>query len=592
MKVGELYYGLGVQPDAKSFAAARQNAKRFGKQVERDAQGIGRRINRALFGTKGERDGQGRFVDGKRGLLGRGGAGKVLGRMGRFNVGGPAMMATGAVGAAGAAFGVAYKNAINFDDALTRLDISSSGAMGSMAQVREQILKVSSETGVAKEELLEGSAAFVALTGDGKAASQSLSTFARVQKATGADMKDIVGSAASLTEQLGIGAPLYEDAFSILVAGGKAGKIELNDMASLMASLGANFKQFAGSQGLGGLANLGAAFQITARNFGSASEAATGLESLMGSIIQHSGKLKEAGVNVFEADGKTLKSLEGIVDAITSKGFNPTELIDLLGRKEAYKTLQALRDNRDEWGNIAKETRNAKDIAVDYDKYNQSASAQLKKAWNGIKIAVTSALTPERVRAFTEFLKDAIATASKLVGTLSRIPGYVEFLQGEGAVARQDEQAAFEKMATNPEVQRNFGLKVSGKRIQGGDMDKVAEEILRRGLGSTVDNRDEIIAGAKAQLARSAKGREKDLDTHGFSPGSDARRMDVEASRFMESPTMMEADAARRSLNISTSIALTVDANADSAQFEASVKRVVEADREKLSREIASQLGQ
>jgi TP901 family phage tail tape measure protein len=559
VRVGDLYVSLGIRSDGKSWADSRQQLKRFGRQAERDAKGIGRRI-----------------------------AG--------FKIGGVLTATTGVVAGAGAALGLAYKNAIDFDDGLARLDINSRGAMGSMAQVRAQILGVSSETGVAKEELLAGASSFVALTGDGKAASEALKTFARVQKATGADMGDITASAASLSQQLGIGAGQYEDAFSILVAGGKAGKIELKDMAGLMASLSASSKQFAGSQGLGGLASLSGAFQISARNFGSASEAATGLESLMGSIIQHSGKLKEAGVRVFEPDGKTLKSLEEIVDLISGKGFNPTQLIELLGRKEAYKTLQALRDNRKEWGSIARETRHAKDVSVDYDKYNKSSSAQLKKAWNDIKLAVTSALTPERIQAFTMFLKEAVGMALKLVEALSHVPGYIEFLGGEGKVANQEGDDMLDNLLIKGHKLEDIERIMSARGVDAiGPRRDLAKAAGASGEGEIQGAESSIQEAVKRRRATNAQISKRDVAKYGFSPGSnykDTRRMDVEASRIMDVPTMMEADAARGAFSPVTNITINAPAGADAQQYARVARDEVNRALDVKSRELAAQLGQ
>ena len=313
----------------------------------------------------------------------------------------------------------AFGNALAFDEQVNRLDVSAGGAMGSTGDIRQRLLEVSKASGIAKEELLQGAASFVALTGDGKAASESLATFAKVQTATGASMQDISGAAASLTQQLGIGAGEFERAFSILVAGGKAGKVELKDMAALMAPLSASFKQFGDSQGTGGLATLSGAFQVSARNFGSASEAATGLESLMGSLIQNSKKLKKEGVDVFGEDG-SLRSLKDIVDSLAGKGFNPTKVIDLLGRKEAFATFQALRDNRQEWERIAQSSREANDIATDAARVQATSAFKLRAAWNSTKVALADALDPERVAIFTTALAGTLGVAAALIDTLSR----------------------------------------------------------------------------------------------------------------------------------------------------------------------------
>jgi TP901 family phage tail tape measure protein len=420
-KVAEIFALFGIQRDQASFNKARDDLGRFVKQADTRMQALGKSIGK--LGQK------------KVGTLG--GVTSALGLGGMAGKLAPLAIGAGLV--------VAARDALKFDDALTMLDISSKGAMGSMDAVRSRVLAVSRATGVSKEELVAGSAAFVALTGDGKLASESMETFARVQKATGAAMEDIVGAAASINEQLGIQGPEFERAFSILVAGGKAGKIELKDMASLMASLSAQYKQFGASQGIGGLATIGSAFQITAKNFGSASEAATGLEALMTSLLQNSKQLKkEQGIDVFEEDGKTLRSLEAITSDIAGKNLNAAQTLALLHRKEAVNTFNALRDNRGQWEEIRQATINANDIQEDYDKRQASSSAKVAKLWNDIKITIAEAFTPERIEAFVAALKGAVELAAELGGWIKELTdgekGKVAQMEGDDAL-----QAALDK---------------------------------------------------------------------------------------------------------------------------------------------------
>lgn len=575
MKVGELWYGLGLRPDRQTWEGARRQFRTFGRGLERDANGVGQRVRNSLFGGKGK-------------------GGKGGGLMGA-NVGNPFKLLAGGigaggaalgVGAAGAAAGVAYKDAINFDEALTRLDIASRGAMGSLAQVRSRILGVSEVTGVAKESLLEGANSFVALTGDGKAATEAMQTFARVQKATGADMGDIASSAAAMNQQMGISAPQFEKAFSILVKGGKEGAVELKDMAGLMASLSAQFSKFSGSQGTSGLASLGAAFQITRQGFGSASEAATGLEALMGSLVQKAGDLKKKGVRVFEADGKTLKSLDGIVNALANKGLNQTKLFDLLGRKEAVAAFNQLTKNRQAWGNLADATMNANDVAEDYDKFNQSSAAQLQKSWNDLKITISEALSPDRVATFTRGIQGLIRVAGTLVDML----GFAESILGAGKVATQDQQDAFEDFAKSPIVQKVAGSadrNQIAEKLAAGDLDAVL------GAMGISQKTFDIKAGGAGQIAREAATKRADLAKYGLSPGyADARNMEVESSRFVDAPTLMEQESVRGNWQLSSNVVVNAPSGLNEEQVAQLAGREVGRVLETKARELAAHLGQ
>src|SRR5262245_15920561 len=200
MTIAELFVTLGIKADAKAIA----EIDRFLRKSEKKADLFLDRWNKK--------------------------AGKFLG--GAIKTG---LLAAGA--GLAAVFVDGAKDALAFEKGLTRLDISSRGAMGSMRDVKNQILTVSRETGVAKEEILAGATAFVNLTGDGKAAKDSLMTFARVAQASGASMDDISAAAAAMNQNLKVNPAEFEKAFSILIRGGKLGAVELKDFAGLLAEL-------------------------------------------------------------------------------------------------------------------------------------------------------------------------------------------------------------------------------------------------------------------------------------------------------------------------------------------------------------------
>ncbi len=404
----DLYGVVGLELDRSSWAKAERRVHRF-------AQDMQRRLDSVDFGKR---------------MAGVGQAFKRVGQIGAAGI--------------GAGFIAGAKDALDFESALTDLDISSRGAVGKLAAVRSQVLKVSNATGVARDDVLAGAQAFVTLTGDGDTAAKSMAAFARVARGQKASMEDVAGAAATMAEQFGIAGPQFEQAFSILSAGGKAGKVELRDIAGLMAELGASFKPFGASQGVEGLATLGAAFQIAAKNFGSASEAATGLEALMGSLQQNAAKLSKAKVNIFEADGKTMKPMLEIVDALTSKGFTETKLFDLLGRKEAITTLRALRDNRRAVDEIRVATLAANDVQVDFDRRMQSSAARAENSLNRFKNKIADAFTPKRLEKFAGWLET--------IG--SKLEANVEFLEMMGETAA----GVFDVMTSNIDADTVTGV--------------------------------------------------------------------------------------------------------------------------------------
>ena len=282
------------------------------------------------------------------------------------------------------------KSAFKLDESLKRLEIASGGAIGSTEAFKDRVLEASNATGIAASELLEGASAFVAFTGDGKTAKESLGAFAKIAQASGSSVSDITSAAGALNQNLGITGGQMEKAFSILIKGGKAGAVELNEMASLMAPVTAQFQKFSGSQGTKGLAQIGAAFQLVRRGAGSSAQAATQLEAMMRSLGKNASKFKKSGVDVFNVgkDGKkTLKSLPEIVKQISNSKLvkDPEALAKAFGRDEGAQALLQIIKNKGEWGKLVKEMEGANDVQEDFKKISESSSVRVSKAWQTIK---------------------------------------------------------------------------------------------------------------------------------------------------------------------------------------------------------------
>lgn len=463
IKVAALFASLGIDPDIKSWSRAREQLKGFARDAEHDMKPLRARLGGAVRSALGAK------------------VGTVRGLM--FNP------ITAGVAAVGAATAVAAKDALSFEDALTDLDISGSGAAGSLASVREKVLAVSGQVGIAKEEILRGAQSFVTLTGDGKGAIEMLDLFARANAGGKVAMEDAAGVAAALRMQMGITNAEMEKAFSIITRSGKAGKVEFKDMGALIPSLGAAFNKFAGSQGIGGLTELSSAFQIAARGFGNQpAEAATALESLFRSIVQHAGKLEKAGVQVFDKDPKTgvktLRDFFGIVDAIGESDLmkDPTKLQDALGRVEAMQAFQQLHKYRNEWVSIGQATRGANDIAEDFNRRQQSSAYQVKKAWNDVKVAVADAFTPERIQAFAMAIKSLISLATDAATAVASI------VTGSTKVRNENAERVVDNLLRG---------KVKLEDIASGKM----RSIVMRQVGADVAAVPEVEQAAKRRLA-------------------------------------------------------------------------------------------
>ncbi len=421
---------------------------------------------------------------------------------------------------AGALVGSEISKTMQFEESLTRLGIASRGALGSLNQFRSKVFAVSNETGLAREEVLAGASAYVTLTGDAKGAAASMELFAKIQRGTGASMDDIASSAAAMAQNLKIDPKDFERAFSILIAGGKAGSVELKDMASLMAELAPLAEQFKGGGGTGGLANLGAALQLTRQGFGSASEAATGLQALMGSITKKADRFK--GVKIFDKDPKTgkktLRNFQQIIEDIGNSKLakDPQALTKALGSKEAYSAFVQLTKVKGAWTDLAHSTENATDVSRDYEAYQNSAAGRMQKLWNGVKNQIAAALTPERIEAFIQGISKTIEVASALVGVLSDV--------GNAVVKILDVTGA-----TMDEGKNDLASKVARGEMSLDEVERQANE--QGALGSLVRS----TIAAKAERKRKA---------HEWSEQRAKQLQNMGRERAANKMTPMERDAA------------------------------------------------
>jgi TP901 family phage tail tape measure protein len=268
--------------------------------------------------------------------------GADLGRTMRGSFGGVGAIA-GMIGVAGLA-GEA-KKVLDFETRIVRLGIASRSSMQQMALLRGEIFAVARSKGLDVDQLLGGVEKFVALTGNIEAARAALDTFGKVASASGSSVEEINIAAAALNTNLGVTGKEMEAAFGALLAQGKAGAVELKDMASILAGLTPQFATF-GTTGVDGVVQLGAALQIVRSGFGSASEAATGLTSLMTAFVKESNALKKIGVDVFNVGPGGVRELKSFADIAfqlieKSKG-DPKVLSKVLGRTESLQALLPL----------------------------------------------------------------------------------------------------------------------------------------------------------------------------------------------------------------------------------------------------------
>ncbi|MDQ3295071.1 MAG: phage tail tape measure protein [Myxococcota bacterium] len=324
---------------------------------------------------------------------------------------------------------------IDVEKALTRLQIAGEISTGDMATFRAEMMRVSNATGVSRNELVKGAAAYTALTGDAKGAATATQLFAEIAAGSGASMEDIARSAAALRSNLKIDPKDFRGAFDVLIKQGKMGAIEISDLAGELAKVAPQFGAFAGSRSVAGMSELGAMLQVTRQGFGGAEEAATGFNGLMTQIQRNAKKLRKAGVEIIDPKTGKMKNLLSIVRQISTnqKLMKPGALLETLGEEKAVRAMGIIIENLKEVDRIKSESLNSDQVAKDNLIWQQSAAGKISRAMEIAKNKIAEAFTPERIEAFAGAL---IKAANGLVAIIDALDMIISKMDIEGSAAK------------------------------------------------------------------------------------------------------------------------------------------------------------
>lgn len=175
-----------------------------------------------------------------------------------------ASLALGNVGIAAQA-----KNVLAFRDSVAQLTVTAGLGADKMAELRDEIHKVSKSSNQMQDDVAEALSAFVERTGDIDTARKNLELYGKVATATGASIKDVAYVGVELSQKLGIKDPEQQrKALAILTGQGKMGAVEIRDLATKAPAM---FSAAAGMFDVGGIEGLrgtGAMAQVFARAFG------------------------------------------------------------------------------------------------------------------------------------------------------------------------------------------------------------------------------------------------------------------------------------------------------------------------------------
>lgn len=312
-----------------------------------------------------------------------------------------------------------------FERNLVRFQITANKTPASMRAMRDDINAVSRATGVAKDELLAGGQAYLDITGDVDGAGKAIGSFARIAQASDTQMGDIANAAAAMQDSMHIDPSEIEAVFSGLINQGKAGAVTLKNMAGEFPALLSKFARF-GVTGKEGVGQLGAMFQVVRKGFGSAEEASTGLQAMMGGMIKHADRFAKAGVQIFDVGKngvKTLRPMSKIIEEIGKSDLakDPQLLNKAFGRGEGEQAYQMGKNHLDMLRQQEEAYRDVGVVERDLAAFTTSDAGRMDLALNRVKVAIAEIFTPERITSFTnavEGLADKIGTVADGVGRI------------------------------------------------------------------------------------------------------------------------------------------------------------------------------
>ena len=328
----------------------------------------------------------------------------------------------------------------DFERGLIRFQIATDGTAQTTAALRAQIRGISKDSSVSADQVLAGASQYVALTGDAAGASTAMQAFADIAIASGASVEDVATATASLRTSMGLDSKDIEAAFSAMIIQGKEGAVEIKNLAGELASLAPQFAAFQGAQGLSGIRELGAAMQVVMKGAGTASQASTQLQSLMGALADTEvlRKLKKVGVAIYDQNGQLRNASDIFKELATNQKLGDERVVaEIFGRKESQMAIRSFREHIGLYGELRKSAEDTGAVQRDKATMLESDAGRIDAALNRVKLTIAEAFTPERITGFTNAIENAADKMEPLVGMIGKAGEILGGLTGVGQSIRE-----------------------------------------------------------------------------------------------------------------------------------------------------------
>lgn len=337
-------------------------------------------------------------------------------------IGGTGRMLLGGLAAGAAIRGVntAITDFAALERQIARIGITAGASDEQIGAVAGAIFKFAQDAAVPMDEVVTG---FDSLIAAGRSWEDSLAflpSVVRTAQAAGAATLDIAQTADALASSMDIAGGQMQEAFDVLVEGGKLGKFELKDMAQYLPSILPQMKAL-GYSGLDGLKQTVAMLQTMRMQTGTASEAATNLTNVLGKIYSPEVATKFKKVFKVNLSDELKKSKENGEDLLVAfiriardaSGGDMEKLASVFADQQLRAGVLSLMQLGDSWSGFKRGVEGASG-AVENDLRRVLAGTQadidrLSNSWGEF----TKNLGRAAVRAG---VGDAMDEASKILG--------------------------------------------------------------------------------------------------------------------------------------------------------------------------------
>jgi TP901 family phage tail tape measure protein len=328
------------------------------------------------------------------------GMNRRVGMMERANVavsrGAGAAVATAGrmLGPLAAGYGVtrAIKRFGDTEMALTRIGITAGATDAEIAKLQKSLRNLAYDAGKPFDEVTTGLEQLVAGGWDLPQAMPAMPAIARTAQAAGAETKDMANTALALGQNLGIASGKMQEAFDILVAGGKAGKFELREMARYLPSI-LPAAVAVGMKGEDGLKRVVGLLQAVRAGTGTTEEAAASVQNIFAKMEseQTVTRFKKFGIDLRKEMANARKEGQDLLQVFmglterATKG-DLSKIPQLFSDMEFARGMRALLSFKDLLGDVMKQLDNAKGSAArDFDrvtKRSQISINRLAESWD------------------------------------------------------------------------------------------------------------------------------------------------------------------------------------------------------------------